>query len=53
MAGVTYHHVVKKFGDVVAVNDLNFNIDDKEFLVLPGSICFRGPKVSNLMNFEL
>jgi len=36
MAGVTYDHVVKKFGDVVAVNDLNFNIDDKEFLVLVG-----------------
>ena len=36
MAGVTYDHVVKKFGDVVAVNDLNFKIDDKEFLVLVG-----------------
>ncbi len=36
MAGVTYDHVVKKYGDVVAVNDLNFNIDDKEFLVLVG-----------------
>ena len=36
MAGVTYDHVVKKFGNVVVVNDLNFNIDDKEFLVLVG-----------------
>ena len=36
MAGVTYDHVVKKYGDVVAVKDLNFNIDDKEFLVLVG-----------------
>ena len=36
MAGVTYDHVVKKYGDVVAVNNLNFNIDDKEFLVLVG-----------------
>ena len=36
MAGVIYDHVVKKFGDVVAVNDLNLDIDDKEFLVLVG-----------------
>ncbi|HEY60487.1 MAG TPA: sn-glycerol-3-phosphate ABC transporter ATP-binding protein UgpC [Anaerolineae bacterium] len=36
MASVTYDHVVKKFGEVVAVNDLNFHIDDKEFLVLVG-----------------
>jgi len=36
MANVTYDHVIKKYGDVVAVNDLNFNIDDKEFLVLVG-----------------
>ena len=36
MASVTFEKVVKKFGDVVAVNDLSFKIDDKEFLVLVG-----------------
>ncbi|MGI6208141.1 MAG: ABC transporter ATP-binding protein [Anaerolineae bacterium] len=36
MASVTYEHVTKRFGDVVAVNDLNIHIDDKEFLVFVG-----------------
>ncbi len=36
MASVTYDHVYKKFGDVIAVNDLNIEIADKEFLVLVG-----------------
>ena len=36
MASVTYEYVVKRFGDVLAVNDLSFHIDDKEFLVLVG-----------------
>ena len=36
MAGVTYDHVWKKFGDFVAINDLNIRIEDKEFLVLVG-----------------
>jgi multiple sugar transport system ATP-binding protein len=36
MASVTYDHVTKKFGDVVAVNDLDIKVDDKEFLVLVG-----------------
>ena len=36
MASVTYDHVTKKFGDVVAVNDLDIEIEDKEFLVLVG-----------------
>ncbi|HEX9019001.1 MAG TPA: sn-glycerol-3-phosphate ABC transporter ATP-binding protein UgpC [Anaerolineaceae bacterium] len=36
MAGVTYDHVTKKFGDFVALNDLNIEIQDKEFLVLVG-----------------
>ncbi len=36
MASVTYDHVWKKFGDFVAINDLNIKIDDKEFLVLVG-----------------
>ncbi len=36
MAGVTFEHVTKQFGDVKAVNDLNLDIKDKEFLVLVG-----------------
>jgi len=36
MASVTYDHVYKRFGDVIAVNDLNIEIEDKEFLVLVG-----------------
>ncbi len=36
MASVTFDHVTKRFGDVVAVNDLNIHIEDKEFLVLVG-----------------
>lgn len=36
MASVTYEHVYKRFGDVVAVNDLDIHVEDKEFLVLVG-----------------
>ena len=36
MASVTYEHVTKKFGDFTALNDLNIEIEDKEFLVLVG-----------------
>ena len=36
MASVTYDHVTKEFGSVVAVNDLDLQIDDKEFLVFVG-----------------
>ena len=36
MANVTYEHVTKRFGDVVAVNDLDIQIADKEFLVFVG-----------------
>ena len=36
MATVTFDHVSKKYGDVVAVNDLNLDIQDEEFLVLVG-----------------
>jgi multiple sugar transport system ATP-binding protein len=36
MASVTYDHVTKAFGDTVAVNDLNIQVEDKEFLVLVG-----------------
>ncbi|MEO8355073.1 MAG: sn-glycerol-3-phosphate ABC transporter ATP-binding protein UgpC [Chloroflexota bacterium] len=36
MANVTFQNVVKKYGDVIAVNNLNIAVDDKEFLVLVG-----------------
>lgn len=36
MASVTFDHVTKRFNEVVAVNDLNIEIEDKEFLVLVG-----------------
>ncbi|MGH2581906.1 MAG: ABC transporter ATP-binding protein, partial [Anaerolineales bacterium] len=36
MASVTYEHVTKQFGDVLAVNDLDIHVEDKEFLVLVG-----------------
>jgi len=36
MASVSYEHVTKRFGDVIAVNDLDIQIEDKEFLVLVG-----------------
>jgi multiple sugar transport system ATP-binding protein len=36
MSSVTFDHVYKRFGDVIAVNDLNIHIVDKEFLVLVG-----------------
>jgi multiple sugar transport system ATP-binding protein len=36
MASVTYDHVTKRFGDVIAVNDLSIEVADKEFLVFVG-----------------
>ncbi len=36
MARVAFENVVKKFGDVIAVNNLNIDVADKEFLVLVG-----------------
>lgn len=36
MASVTYEHVYKRFGDVIAVNDLSIHVEDKEFLVFVG-----------------
>ena len=36
MASVTYKNVVKQFGDVTAVSDTSFHVEDKEFLVLVG-----------------
>jgi multiple sugar transport system ATP-binding protein len=36
MASVSLQHIYKKYGDVTAVNDVNLEIKDKEFLVLVG-----------------
>jgi multiple sugar transport system ATP-binding protein len=36
MASVTYKNVVKKFGDMTAVDNISFHVEDKEFLVLVG-----------------
>jgi multiple sugar transport system ATP-binding protein len=36
MASVTYEHVTKRFDEVVAVNNFNLEVEDKEFLVLVG-----------------
>ena len=36
MASVNYDHVTKRFGDVIAVNDMTIDIQDKEFLVFVG-----------------
>ena len=36
MSSVTFEHVVKRYGDVVAVNDLNISVADREFLVFVG-----------------
>ena len=36
MASVTYKNVWKKFGDVVALQDMSIEVEDKEFLVLVG-----------------
>src|SRR3954465_2099563 len=36
MASVVFEHVTKRFGDVVAVDDLDLAIGDREFLVLLG-----------------
>src|SRR5579883_3283386 len=36
MASVTLDHLIKRFGDVTAVNDVTIEVKDKEFLVLVG-----------------
>ncbi len=36
MASVTYNNVVKKFGDLTIIKNLNISVQDKEFLVLVG-----------------
>lgn len=53
MASVTYNHVTKAFGEVVAVNDLSLEIADKEFLVLVGpSGCGKSTSLRLLAGLE-
>ncbi len=53
MARVTYEHVTKRFGQVVAVNDLSLVIEDKEFLVLVGpSGCGKSTVIRLLAGLE-
>jgi len=53
MASVTFDHVVKMYGDVTAVNDLNIHVEDKEFLVLVGpSGCGKTTALRSLAGLE-
>ena len=53
MASITYEHVTKRFGDVVAVNDLDILIEDQEFLVFVGpSGCGKSTSLRMLAGLE-
>ena len=54
MASVSFRHVWKKYaGDVVAVKDLNIEVNDKEFLVLVGpSGCGKSTSLRMLAGLE-
>ncbi len=53
MASVTYEHVSKRFGDVLAVSDLNIEVADKEFLVFVGpSGCGKSTSLRMLAGLE-
>ena len=53
MASVTYKHVLKKFGDVTALKDMDIHIEDKEFLVLVGpSGCGKSTALRMLAGLE-
>jgi multiple sugar transport system ATP-binding protein len=53
MASITYEHVWKRFGDVVAVEDLDIFIEDKEFLVFVGpSGCGKSTSLRMLAGLE-
>ncbi|NOX61296.1 MAG: sn-glycerol-3-phosphate ABC transporter ATP-binding protein UgpC [Chloroflexi bacterium] len=53
MASVTYEHVYKRWGDVVAVNDLTLEVADKEFMVLVGpSGCGKSTSLRLLAGLE-
>ena len=53
MASITFEHVWKRFGDVVAVNDLNIEVADKEFIVFVGpSGCGKSTSLRMLAGLE-
>jgi len=53
MASITYEHVWKRFGDVIAVQDLDITIEDKEFLVFVGpSGCGKSTSLRMLAGLE-
>ena len=53
MAGVSLDHITKKYGEVTAVNDLNIQIRDQEFLVLVGpSGCGKSTALRMLAGLE-
>ncbi len=53
MASVTFDHVTKRYGSVVAVNDLNLHIADQEFLVFVGpSGCGKSTSLRMLAGLE-
>jgi multiple sugar transport system ATP-binding protein len=53
MASITYTHVWKKYGEVVAVQDLDIFIEDKEFLVFVGpSGCGKSTSLRMLAGLE-
>jgi multiple sugar transport system ATP-binding protein len=53
VASVTYRHVTKRWGDVTAVNDLNIEIPDGEFLVFVGpSGCGKSTSLRMLAGLE-
>lgn len=53
MAGVTFDHMTKRYGDVTAITDLNLEIHDKEFLVLVGpSGCGKSTALRSIAGLE-
>lgn len=53
MASVTFNHVFKRYGNFTAVNDLNIQIADKEFLVFVGpSGCGKSTSLRMLAGLE-
>jgi len=53
MASVKYEHVFKRYGEVIAVNDFNIDVADKEFLVFVGpSGCGKSTSLRMLAGLE-
>ena len=53
MASVTYNHVYKRYGNVSVIQDLNIQVEDKEFLVFVGpSGCGKSTSLRMLAGLE-